>query len=60
MNVPWGILYRTDMGIFGLSKNMAVITKIRTFSKILSIAEMIPIKRHTKLSNGSKMSDNSL
>ena len=26
MNVLWGILHRTDMGIFGLSKNMAAVT----------------------------------
>ena len=28
INVPWGILHRTDVGIFGLSKNMAAATKV--------------------------------
>ena len=30
MNVPWSILYRTDAGIFYLSKNMSTVTKNRT------------------------------
>ena len=29
MNVSWGILYRNDVGIFDLSKNMATVTKNR-------------------------------
>ena len=28
MNVAWGILHKTNVGIFDLSKNMAAITKI--------------------------------
>ena len=30
MNVPWGILHRTDVGIFDPSKNIAAVTKNRT------------------------------
>ena len=30
MNVSWGILYRTDVGIFDLLKNMATVAKNRT------------------------------
>ena len=30
MNVPWGIVHRTDVGIFDPLKNMATVTKNRT------------------------------
>ena len=30
MNVPWGIMHRTDVGLFDPSKSMGTVTKNRT------------------------------
>ena len=66
MNVPWGIMHRTDLGIIDLWKNMATVSKTRIygsdssfshisqktvrFSQVVFISEMILIIRPKKVS----------
>ena len=42
MNVPWGILRRTDVGVFDQSKNMAAVTKNRTYGSDSSLSYISP------------------
>ena len=42
MNIPWGILHVTDVGIFDLSKNVAAVTKNRTWGTDSSFSHISP------------------
>ena len=42
ISVPWGVLHRIEVGFFDLSKNMATVTKNRTWGSDSSFSHISP------------------